>query len=59
MKSLFTMEQPEHQLKVFGSAPANRNDDDPAIVTMGRISDLTTGSGSTKTDDPNKWSDKE
>jgi hypothetical protein len=35
------------------------DDKGPVIVSIGRISDLTLGTNRPKTDDPNKWGDKD
>jgi hypothetical protein len=59
MKNLFNMQRPEQQSTAPEPAPASRNEDGPTIVTMGRISDLTQGTNRPKTDDPNKWGDKD
>jgi hypothetical protein len=59
MKKLFTMQRAEPRSIAPEPVPAGRNDDDPTIITLGRISDLTQGTLRPRTDDPNKWGDKE
>jgi len=33
--------------------------DAPQILTLGTVADITRGGGQQKSEDPNKWSDKE
>jgi hypothetical protein len=59
MKKLFKMVSPDHQSADSQTARENNNDEGFAIVTIGRIDDVTRGGSGPKTDDPNKWTEKE
>jgi hypothetical protein len=59
MKKLFKRVRPEDRSTDSRSVPESRGDGGPTIVTMGGINELTQGNGGRKTDDPNKWSEKD